>query len=130
MTVGISVTLANALLNAVFRSTPYAEPDAVYAKLHIGDPGAAGTTNAAGNTTRQQIVCGVDAASGTISNTAVVTWTNVNTAEDYTHITIWDSATAGTFVASGTITANPVLVGDTFTLPIGDLDINFTSLAA
>lgn len=128
MTTGFAVGTANAFLNAMCRNTSYANAD-VYVKLHIGDPGAAGTSNAAGNTTRQQATFGSVAASGLISNTVAILWTNVSTSEDYTHFSLWTASSAGTFLASGAVTANAVGAGDNFQVNIGDLDIPFAVAA-
>lgn len=125
MATGFAVATANAFLNALCRNTSYANA-AVYIKLHIGDPGAAATSNAAGNTTRQQATFGSVAASGLISNTVAILWTNVSTSEDYTHFSAWDASTSGNFLFSGTITANAVGAGDDFQAPIGDLDVPFS----
>lgn len=94
-------------------------------KLHIGDPGAAGTSNPAVETTRKQATWAA-AASGATSNTGALSWTLVAASEDYTHFTIWTASTAGTFGGSGTVTASAVTAGDTFTIPTGDLDLSFT----
>lgn len=125
MAEGLSSTHANELLDALLRSDAYDGPAAVYVKLHTGAPGAAGTSNAAGNTTRQAVTFGASSG-GAISNDAAVTWTSVSTSEDYTHFSIWDASVAGNFMISGTITANAVVSGDTFTIAIGDLDITLT----
>lgn len=130
MTVGLSSTVANAILNALCRSTVWTEPDAVYLQLHVGDPGSAGTSNAATNTTRQQVTFGSNASAGAISNTAAVTWTNVAGTEDYTHYSAWDASSSGNYLFSGTVTANAVVIGDTFTIAIGDLDVTLTPVAA
>ena len=53
----------------------------------------------------------------------------VDTAEDYTHWSGWTLVTAGVFLVSGTVTANAVLVGDQFTIPIGDLDLSLSVAA-
>lgn len=130
MALGLSATVANAFLNALCRNVTWTQPTAVWIKLHVADPGAAGATSPAGNTTRIQATFGTGAAGGAISNTVAVAWTSVSTAEDYTHFSAWDASTAGNFLFSGTITANPVAVGDNFTIPIGDCDVTVTSLAA
>lgn len=125
MAVGLSSSIANYLLDALCNGTNYtALTQPVYIKLHTGDPGAAGTANAAGNTTRKSVSFGA-AASGVCSNDAAISWTSgeVTTTEDYTHYSIWSASTAGTFYFSGTITANAVTAGDTFTIAIGDLDL-------
>lgn len=128
MTTGFATATANAFLDALCRNVSYAN-SAVWVKLHTGDPGAAGTSNAAGNTTRMQATFGDAAASGLISNTVAVLWTNVSTSEDYTHFSLWTASSGGTFLASGTVTANAVGAGDNFQAGIGDLDIPFAVAA-
>lgn len=128
MTVGLKPSVAASLLDALLNSVAYDGPTNLYAKLHVGDPGAAGTSNPAGNTSRQEITFGA-ASGGAISNDNAPSWTSVSTAEDYTHISIWDDPTAGNFLVSGTITANAVSIGDTFTLPVGDVDLTITVAA-
>lgn len=113
----------NSLLNAVCKNTSYANP-AVWVKLHIGDPGSAGTSNAAGETDRTQATFGSVAASGAIANTVAVAWTAVSNSETYTHVSLWSASTAGTFVGSATLTASKTVnAGDNFSIPIGDLDL-------
>lgn len=96
-----------------------------WVKLHVGDPGSAGTSNPATETTRKQATFSA-AASGATANTGALTWTSVAGSEDYTHFTIWTLSAAGTFGGSGTVTANPVTAGDTFQVATGDLDLSFT----
>lgn len=123
MATGFAPATANAILNALCRNTAWTQPAAVYVKLHIGDPGAAATANAAVETDRVQATFGTAASGGAISNTAALTWTAVAGSEDYTHFSAWDASTAGNFLFSGTITANAVTTGDDFTIPVGDLDV-------
>lgn len=132
MAVGLASAVANDILDALctngsLSTLPLAQ---FWIKLHVGDPGAAGTSNAAGNTTRKQVTFGT-ASGGAVANTAAVTWTTgeVTTSEDYTHYSIWTASTAGTFYGSGTITANAVTAGDQFTLPIGDIDLTLSTAA-
>lgn len=94
-----------------------------WVKLHVGNPGTAGTTNPATETTRKQATWAA-AAAGASSNTNLLSWTNVAGSEDYTFFTVWTASTAGVFGFSGTITANPVTAGDTFQIAIGDLDVS------
>lgn len=129
MAVGLAPGTANAILDALCRSVVWSEPDAVWVKLHVGDPGGAGTSNPAVETDRVQATFGVAAASGAISNTAQLQWLAVAGTEDYTHFSAWTASSGGTFLFSGTITANAVTIGDTFTIPIGDLDVSFTIAA-
>lgn len=118
MAEGWGATAGNAALDAEVAARPWI-------KLHVGAPGAAGTANAATETTRKQVTWG-SAAAGLVSNSAQVQWTNVAGSEDYTHFTTWSASTAGTFGVSGTVTANAVTAGDTFTIAVGDLDISLT----
>lgn len=118
--------VANSWLDALARNTSYAEA-AVYVKLHTGDPGSAGTSNAATETTRQQATFGAAAASRAISNTVAVEWTNVSTTETYTWISLWDASTGGNFLGRDDLSSSAaVTAGDTFRIPIGDLDLTVT----
>lgn len=120
MAEGLSVAQANAIIASLCRGQAYSPPAAVWVKLHTGAPGAAGTSNAAGNTTRKQATFGTEAG-GAGANTAQILWSNVGTAEQYTKFTAWDASTAGNFLFSGSCTANAVAVGDNFSAEIGAL---------
>lgn len=120
MAVGHGAAGANTALdaeNAAYR----------WVKLHTGDPGSAGTSNAAANATRKQATD--TAASGGASTTSAdLAWTTgeVTTTETYTHYTRWSASTAGTFGYSGTITGGAVTAGTAFTILAGDLDASLT----
>lgn len=106
MTAGISATnLANVWLN-ILRNTTGTAIAAVFVKLHTGDPGAAGANNAAvGSTTRPAITW--SAASGgsmTITGTSP-SWTNGGTTETLSHVSFWDSSSAGNFLGSAALTS-------------------------
>lgn len=124
MAVGLAAATANAILDALCRSVAWTGPAAVWVQLHIGDPGAAGTANPAVETDRIQAIFGTGAAGGAISNTVALTWTNVAATEDYTHYSAWDAAAAGSFLFSGTVTAEPVTAAGDFTVAVGDLDVS------
>jgi hypothetical protein len=96
-----------------------------YVQLHTADPGEDGTNAPAGNTTRiLASFPAVTPGAGSISNDADVDWTNVSTAETYSHVSLWDAATAGNCLGAGALTTPvPVGVGDNFKIPAGDLDI-------
>lgn len=128
MATGLAPAVANALLDALGNATNYTAPTEFWIELHIGDPGAAGAANAATETTRKQVSFGA-AAGGAMSNDAALTWAGVTGSEDYTHWSAWDASVAGNFLCSGAMTANAVLVGDTFTIPVGDLDLTFSTAA-
>jgi len=123
----IAVGERNKMLDAYVGRTTYTANAAYYVKLHLGDPGAAGTNNAATETTRQAVTFGSGAATGTISNTAAVEWTNVSTSETYTWVSFWTASSGGTFLGSDDLSSSAaVTAGDTFRIPIGDLDISVT----
>ena len=111
--------LENAIGNALRgggNGTSYTAPAAVYAKLHTGDPGEAGTSNAAGNTTRQAVEFGA-ASGGVISLSNSPSWTAVSTTETYSHISLWDNSTAGNCLGAGALSSSvAVTAGDTFNL--------------
>lgn len=113
----ISNYLELQLLDAVFNAEATGLPIAdVYVKLHIGDPGEAGTGNAAGETTRKIVTFGASVA-GVSTSDADVTWTNVSTTETYSHISLWDHLTAGNHLWYGALTTpKAVNSGDTFTI--------------
>lgn len=130
MATGLASAIANSILDALCRSVTWTEPVAFYVKLHIGDPGAAGTSNAAGETTRKAATFSA-ASAGAITNSAALTWTNVSTTETVSHVSFWDDPSAGTFLGSDALNvARSLTAGDTFEIAIGDLDLSITAIAA
>jgi hypothetical protein len=108
----ISNYLENKLLDSL-RNVSYAAT-AVYIKLHLADPGEDGTTSPAANTTRQQATFSA-AASGSMTTSANITWTNVPSTETYSHWSAWDASTAGNCLWSGALSSSAaVTAGDTF----------------
>jgi hypothetical protein len=117
----------NQMLDALVGRTTYTANAAFYCKLHIGSPGAAGTSNVAGETTRQAATFGSAAASGAISNTVAVTWTNLSTAETISHVSFWTASSGGTFLGADDLpTTKTVAIGDSLTVAIGDLDLTIS----
>jgi hypothetical protein len=101
-----------ALLDTL-RNTSFAVA-ATYIKLHTGDAGEAGTTNAASEATRKAISFSA-ASSGSMASSATVEWTNVAASETYSHWSLWDAATAGNCLWSGALASSAaVTAGDTF----------------
>jgi len=101
-----------ALLNTL-RNTSFAVA-ATYVKLHTGDAGEAGTTNAATETTRKAISFSA-ASSGSMASSATVEWTNVAATETYSHWSLWDASTAGNCLWTGALSSSAaVTAGDTF----------------
>jgi hypothetical protein len=124
MATGISTYLANKWLDALGNNTAFSVT-ACYVKLHVGDPGTAGTANAATETTRKSVSFAA-ASNGSIASDADVTWTNISGSQDATYFTAWDGITDGTFLFSGTITGNAYTAGDTYTISSGSLTASLT----
>jgi hypothetical protein len=119
MATGLSAYTANKFLDALGNATAFSVTTP-YIKLHVGDPGANGTSNPATETTRKSVSFGV-ASAGSIVSDADITWTNIAGSEDATFFTAWDDLTAGNFLFSGAITGNPYTAGDTYTIASGSL---------
>jgi hypothetical protein len=128
MTVGISTTnVANPILDWLRGSAPASVPG-LFAKLHTGDPGASGVSNASAVTTRIQVT--MNAASGGAITLLSVTgsWTMTAT-ETITHMSIHDAVTGGNFRWSVLLTnSRAVVASDTLTLSV--LTLSNTPLAA
>jgi len=130
MTVGLSSAILNSWLNGLGRNTAWTQPAAFWVKLHLGDPGSAGTTSPAANTSRQQATFAA-ASAGSMTTSADLTWTSVSTSETYSHVSFWDASSAGNFLGSNVLTvARTVAVGDNFTISTGQLTIGITPVAA
>ena len=85
-----------------------------YVKLHTGDAGEDGTSNAATETTRKSVSWSA-ASSGSKASSAALTWTNVAATETYSHWSMWDASTAGNCLWTGALSASAsVTAGDTF----------------
>lgn len=130
MTVGLAATtLANKWLD-MLGGTAFTAPATTAAKLHTGDPGAAGTANASSVTTRPAITWAAAAAgSKAMNNTpSWATWAGTN-GEVVTHISVWDATSAGNFLFSAQLSASKTVnTGDTLNLTA--LTFAFTPIAA
>lgn len=130
MAVGIAAATLNSWLDGLCRSVTWTEPAGFFVKLHTGDPGSAGTANAAGETDRVAVTFSA-ASGGAITNSAAVEWTAVSNAETYSHVSFWDASVAGVFLGSDDLAVSrTVAIGDNFTIAAGDLDLAITPVAA
>jgi hypothetical protein len=126
MTVGLSATVANSFLNN-YRNTAVTAKAAVYMKLHIGDPGAAGATNAAAVTTRNAVTWA--AASGGSMVLSSISGYSMTTGETISHVSFWDDPTAGNFLQSAALTASQAVINGS-TLNFTTVTLSFTPIAA
>lgn len=122
MATGFSSAAATSILDGICNATPFSYSN-VWIKLHIGDPGAAGTSNPATVTDRKEATFGA-ASAGAISNDNTLSWPGVGGSEDFTHYSAWTASSGGTFEFSGLVTANPVDPGDDFEIAPGEIDLS------
>lgn len=118
MTLGISsANMAHVWLNYVRGTSPTA-PAAVYVKLHTADPGASGATAAAaGSTTRPAITWAAASSNAIAMNGTAPSWTNGGTSETLSHVSFWDSSTAGNFLGSAVLSSSQAwATGNVYTL--------------
>lgn len=131
MTVGLSsANLANAWLN-MLSATPFTAPATTAVKLHIGDPGAAGAGNVSSVTTRPALTWSAASAGSKAITATLPSWASWagTSPETVTHMSVWDSTTAGNFLYSFALTASKtVTTGDTLNLT--SHSISFTPIAA
>lgn len=114
MATGLSEAQRKNLLKSMKNEAP-TKYEKVFVKLHTGDPGSAGTSNAAGETTRKEIKLKSEIP---LKNESAVEWTTVSTTETYKYVSIWSESTGGTFLGSAQLEAEKsVTAGDTAKLP-------------
>lgn len=128
-----TTTFANKVLDHMLRAVASTAPAGNFVKLHTsaGDPGAAGTSNASSVTTRPAVTF-TAAASGSCTSTGTApSWTSWagTSPETLGFVSVWDAATAGTFLYSAALTTSKTITtGDTFTL--SSLQVSLAPLAA
>lgn len=132
MAVGIATTaLADAWLDTLSNTSFVSGTATLYAQLHTGDPGAAGTSNTCTHTIRQTVSWSA-AATGTksASGSPVCAWTiaDLGGNETVSHLSIWSSLTGGTFFFS--VDSTDKSVSNTDTLNLTSLAIGLAPLAA
>lgn len=115
----------DAINNAICNNTPFSVAQ-IYVKLHIGDPGEAGTAFPAVETTRKAASFGASVA-GVCLNDALISWSGVAATETYSHVSFWDSSSAGNCWGSGALaTAQAVTAGQTAEIAVGALSLTTT----
>ena len=129
MALGLKDTVSNAILNALCRNVSWTQPAAFYVKLHLGDPGTAGTANAATETTRKAATFSA-ASGGSITTSADISWTSYPAAETVSHVSFWDASTSGTFLGNAALTSSQTLaIGNTLTIVAGQLTLSLNTAA-
>lgn len=119
---GLAATgLANAWLNSMrgaSNGTTFTAPSTLFAQLHTGDPGSAGTSNVSSTTARQAMGFGA-ASAGSMSLSTQPSWTSWagTNGEVVTDVSCWSASSSGTFYFSTQLTASKTVnTGDTITV--------------
>lgn len=120
MAEGLFVALANAMLDG----TGNGLDDYPYLQMHTGAPGAAGTANVAGESTR--ILVSWDAAVGGSAHIAAdIEITTVAATETWRYFTAWTAGSGGTPGLSGVVAASAVTAGDDVTIAAESVTATF-----
>lgn len=130
MAVGMhGVNLANKWLD-MLGGTAFTAPATPAVKLHTADPGGAATTAPSANTTRVALTWAAASGGSKAITSTFPSWASwASGPETLTHISVWDSTTAGNFLFSAALTTSKAITnGDTFTL--SSLTFALTPLAA
>jgi hypothetical protein len=130
MTVGLhAVNLANKWLD-MLAGTAFTAPSSANVKLHTGDPGSAGTSNASAETTRKALTWSAASAGSKAITSTLPSWTSWSAgSETISHISVWDNISAGNFLFSVALTSSKSITnGDTLNLT--SLTFAFTPIAA
>lgn len=111
MTAGLATTNANAMLTTI-------TTDADFVKLHTGDPGSAGTSNASAETTRKAVTWAAASAGSIAATSTLPSWASWSAgSETISHVSYWSLSSGGTFQGSAALTASKsVTNGDTLNL--------------
>jgi hypothetical protein len=105
MATGPAAATANTLVDSVTGAA-----GGGYLQFHIGDPGASGTSNQAGSTTRIAVAWPA-ASSGSATQTGTATLASwAGGSQTLSHYSLWSASTGGTFRGSGTFTASRAVV--------------------
>jgi hypothetical protein len=118
-----STAAKNAMLDAL--------PSTLYGQLHIGAPGAAGTSNPATETDRAPVTMAA-ASSGIRISSGDMDWTGIAgptppSTETISHLGVWSASSSGTFYGSGPLgVSKAVSAGDDISCVTGDLALVIT----
>lgn len=121
--------LEDKLLNHTFRNIAFTSPTTVYLALFTSAPGetGGGTEVSGGDYARQSITFGAPSPSGTIKNSADITFPTA-TADwgTITHVAIFDASTGGNMLVYGALTTSKTVgTGDTFKVSANNLTVTF-----
>lgn len=123
MTVGLAAANANAALGTITTS-------AAWAKVHTGDPGAAGASNASAETTRKAVTWASASGGSIAANGTLPSWASWSAGDEtISHISFWSASTGGTFQGAIALTT-PKAVTNGDTLNITSISYTASPIAA
>lgn len=129
MAYGLSTTgLANVILEHLRGGTSWTKPSALYAQLHKGNPGSAGTSNISTVTTRKAIEFDTPSGGAMELTGDAPTW-DMTATESIDGVSIWTASTSGTFLWSAPFTSAKS-VADEDTLTLRTCGLSFLTLAS
>jgi hypothetical protein len=106
----ITAAVKEGVLKA-FKNEAPPKYEKVYVKLYKGNPGEAGTENAAGETKRKQVTL---TGTSILKNSVALKWENVSTAETYKYIGFWTAEEGGTFLGYTVLEAEQTVANAEF----------------
>jgi hypothetical protein len=119
-------TVANQILNKLLRNVDFTPPTSFFVALHTGDPGETGASEATGGSYIRQAVSFNAASSKSCANSAQIEFAGMP-AGTFTHFSIWDAQTNGTFIWGGQLgTSKLAGAGDTLRFAAGAITTPLT----
>jgi hypothetical protein len=111
------------IIDHMLRAQAFTPPATVYLALNTADPGETGASEATGGSYARQSITLSASSGGATSNSVAIDFEGMP-AITVTHASLWDASSGGNCLWSGALTASKTLnAGDTFRVPVGDLDI-------
>lgn len=121
ITSAISTYAGNAALDHLTGRASWTMPSTIYAQLHTGAPGLAGTSNVATTNTRVATGAFGAASGGAASNSAAINFTGA-ASETISHFSLWDASTGGNCLwADALTTSRAITSGQTARFSAGAL---------
>lgn len=120
----LSNYLENKLIDHFLGTTTYTKPTSVYVALYTVAPtDSTSGTEVIGGSYVRKIATFTAASNGATSNSGNIDFTGMPTCT-VVAVGVLDALTSGNLLVYGTLTASKAVTsGDTFRIPIGDLDI-------
>lgn len=123
MATGLAAATAEGILDTLVNGATE-----TWIQLHVGDPGAAGTSNVATETDRLEASF-ASASGGSVTTDTDLLWESVGGSEDYSHYSAWTAESSGTFRWSGTLDATAIVATNDFRISAGGITLTLNVAA-